>query len=166
LPRKFTGHDISCPYQTGDGSDAQSEAFLPGIRRGGCPYNTNVGCSTRRRLLAVATVAAAVASVTATTAATSAATTTAAATVWTPAATAASTFALWTSFIHDQSPAKEFLAVQCRDGLFGFRVILDFRKAKPARLPGETIAKQSERIGLNTRFRKQRLHFLFRSLER
>jgi hypothetical protein len=125
-------------------------------------------------LLAVATVAAAVASITATTAAASAATTTAmaaapattAATVWTPATTAASTFTLRTSFIHDQRPAEEFLAVQCRDGLFGFRVILDFRKAKPARLPGETIAKQSERIGLNARFRKKPLNFLFRSLER
>jgi hypothetical protein len=43
-------------------------------------------------------------------------------------------------FIHNQGPAEEFFSVQCRDGLFGFRVILDFRKAKPAGLAGETIA--------------------------
>jgi hypothetical protein len=69
-------------------------------------------------------------------------------------------------FIHDQSPAEEFFSVQCRDGLFGFRVILDFRKAKPARLAGEAIAKQSKRIGLHASFGKQRLDFLFSSLER
>jgi hypothetical protein len=69
-------------------------------------------------------------------------------------------------FIHDQGPAEKFFSVQSRNGLFGFRVILDFRKAKPARLAGETIAKQSERVGLHARFRKQRLDFLFSSLER
>jgi hypothetical protein len=73
---------------------------------------------------------------------------------------------LRTRFIHNQRPAEKFLSVQCRDGLFGFRVILNFRKAKPPRLPGEAIAKQSERIGLHARFRKERLHFLFSSLER
>jgi hypothetical protein len=93
-------------------------------------------------------------------------TTTTASAVWAPAAAAPSTFALRTRFIHNQRSAEEFLSVQRRDGLFGFRVILDFRKAKPARLPGETIAKQSEGIGLHASFRKQRLHFLFSSLER
>jgi hypothetical protein len=138
-----------------------------------CPYETILGRAKSGDRLAVATVSAAVTSITATTTAASAATTTAmaaapattAATVWTPTA-AATTFALRTSFIHDQRPAEEFLAVQCRDGLFSFRVILDFRKAKPARLAGETIAEQSERIGLNARFRKKSLNFLFRSLER
>jgi hypothetical protein len=83
-----------------------------------------------------------------------------------PTASAASTFTLWTRFVHHQRPAEEFLSIQCRDGLFGFGVIFYFREAKPARLSGETITKQSERIGLHARFRKQRLHFLFSSLER
>jgi hypothetical protein len=79
---------------------------------------------------------------------------------------AASTFALRTRFVDNQRSAEKFPAVQCRNGLFGFRVILDFRKTKPARLPRESIAEQSERIGLHASFRKQRLYFLFSSLER
>jgi hypothetical protein len=70
-----------------------------------------------------------------------AAPTASATTVAAPTARAASTFALRTRFIHNQRPAEKFLSVQCRDGLFGFRVILNFRKAKPPRLPGEAIAK-------------------------
>ena len=69
-------------------------------------------------------------------------------------ASAATTFALRTRFVDDQRSAEKFLTVQCRDGLFGFRVILDFRKTKPAGLSGESIAEQSERIGLHASFRK------------
>jgi hypothetical protein len=83
-----------------------------------------------------------------------------------PTTRTASAFALRTRFIHNQSPTEKFLSVQCRNGLFGFRVILDLRKAKPARLAGEAIAKKGERIGLHTSFGKQRLDFLFSSLER
>jgi len=61
---------------------------------------------------------------------------------------------LRTRFIHNQRSAEKFFSIQCRDGLFGFRVILDFREAKPSRLSGEAVAKQSERIGLDARFRK------------
>ncbi len=115
--------------------------------------------------IASATAATAVAAAPATPAA-SATTTASTATVAAPTATAASTFTLWTRFVHHQGPAEEFLSIQCRDGLFGFSVIFYFREAKPARLAGKAIAKQGERIGLHARFRKQRLHFLFSSLER
>jgi hypothetical protein len=89
----------------------------------------------------------------------------ASATVAAPTASTA-TFALRAGLIHDQRPTQEFLTVESRDGFFGFRVILNLREAKPTRLTGEAIAKQSERIGLYASFRKQRLHFLFRSFER
>jgi hypothetical protein len=89
----------------------------------------------------------------------------ASATVAAPTATTA-TFALRAGLIHDQRPAEEFLTVESRDGFFGFRVVLNLREAKSTRLTGEAIAKQSERIGLYASFRKQRLHFLFRSFER
>jgi hypothetical protein len=93
------------------------------------------------------------------------ATSTTAATVAAPTTTAC-TFALRTRLIHDQRAAEKFLSIQSRDGLIGFRVVLDLREAKPARLASEAIAKQRERIGLHASFRKQRRHFLFRSLER
>jgi hypothetical protein len=80
--------------------------------------------------------------------------------------TTSSAFALRTRFVHNQGPTEKFLPVQCRNGLFCFRVILDLRKAKPARLAGEAIAKKGERIGLHTSFGKQRLDFLFSSLKR
>jgi hypothetical protein len=95
-----------------------------------------------------------------------AAATSTAATVAATTASAASTFALRASLIHDQRAAEKFLSIQRRDRLFGFRVVFDFREAKPARLAGEAIAKQSERIGLHARFGKKRCHFLFRSLKR
>jgi hypothetical protein len=61
---------------------------------------------------------------------------------------------LRTRFIHNQRSAEKFLTIQCRDGLFGFGVILDFRETKTARLSGKAIAKQSERIGLHASFRE------------
>jgi hypothetical protein len=69
-------------------------------------------------------------------------------------APSAATFALRASFVDDQRPAEKFLSVQSRDGLFSLRVVLDLREAKAARLPGEAIAKQSQRIRLHARFRK------------
>jgi hypothetical protein len=93
------------------------------------------------------------------------ATSTTAATVAAPTATAC-TFALRTRLIHNQRAAEKFLSIQSRDGLIGFRIVLDLREAKPARLASEAIAKQRERIGLHASFRKQRRHFLFGSLER
>jgi hypothetical protein len=127
-----------------------------------CSYETIFGPGSSRDRLPVAAVSATVAAITAATAAASAATTTAmaaapattTAAVWTTTASAASTFTLRTRFIDHQRPAAKFLAVQCRDGLFGFRVILDFRKAKTAGLSGKAIAKQSERIGLHASFRE------------
>jgi hypothetical protein len=69
-------------------------------------------------------------------------------------AASAATFALRASFVDHQRPAEKFLSVQSRDGLFSLRVVLDLREAKAARLPGEAIAKQSQRIRLHARFRK------------
>jgi hypothetical protein len=117
--------------------------------------------------LPVAAVAAAVSSVTATSATSTPATAMAAApTTPVAASTAASTFALRTRFVHDQRPAEEFPSVESRDDLFRFRVVLDLREAKSARLTGKAIAQQGERIGLHAGLRKQRSDFLFSSLER
>jgi hypothetical protein len=43
---------------------------------------------------------------------------------------------------------------------------MNFGETEAARLPGETIAQQRERIRLYADFSKQRLHLLFRCLER
>jgi hypothetical protein len=108
--------------------------------------------------LPVATVTAATAAP-ATAAATSAVTS-ASATAVTPAmattaaATTASTFALRTRFVDDECAAQKFTPVECRDDLFGFRVVPNLGESETARLACEPIAKQSERIRLHARFRK------------
>jgi hypothetical protein len=139
-----------------------------------CPYDTMFGLASSKDRLPVAAVATAVSAIAsaATTTAVTAASATAAPSATTAATTVAAstacaaTFTLRTGFVHDERAAEKFLAIQSRDGLFGFGVIFDFRETKTARLPGETIAKQSERIGLYASFRKQRSYFLFSSLER
>jgi hypothetical protein len=129
-----------------------------------------------RRYLAVAAVAAAVAAIasatavasaSAATAAVASASTSAASAVATaPATTTASAFALGPGFVDDQSAAHEFAAVERGDRFFGFGVVVNFRETEAARLTRETIAEQSQRIGLHSGFREKRLHFLFSSLER
>jgi len=114
--------------------------------------------------LAVAIAAAAV-SAAATTATTTAATT--ASTVTTAPATPASaavaatttpaptaTFTLRAGFVDHQSAAEEILAVESGDHLFGFGVVANFSETKTAWLSRETVAKQSERIGLHADFRE------------
>jgi hypothetical protein len=84
----------------------------------------------------------------------------------TPAASTTTAFALRTGFVDDEGAAEKFLAVERGNCLFGFSVIFDFRETESARLAGEAIAKQSERIGLHARFGKKSMHVLFCSLER
>ena len=72
----------------------------------------------------------------------------------TAAATTASTFALRTRFVDDECAAQKFTPVECRDDLFGFRVVPNLGESETARLACEPIAKQSERIRLHARFRK------------
>jgi hypothetical protein len=105
------------------------------------------------------------ASATAAVASASATTTTAVASASAATATTAA-FALRAGFIDHQSAAEKFLAVQRGDGFFGFGVVFNFCETEAAGLAGETIAKQSKRIGLNARFGKKPLHILFCSLER
>jgi hypothetical protein len=123
----------------------------------------------KERELPVAAVPAAATAATATTASAAMATaTTASATTVAPApaTTAASTFTLRPCFVDDKRAAEEFPAIQGRDGLFSLRVVANLRKAEPARLTGESIAKERKRIRLHARFREQRRHLFFRSLER
>ena len=107
----------------------------------------------------------AIAAVTATTAPASASTAAAPVSTTMPAAWAASTTAmpptpsaaaltLGTRFVYNERPAKEILPVQSRDRFLRKGIVVNFRKAKAARLPGEPVAKKSQRIGLNTGFRK------------
>jgi hypothetical protein len=68
------------------------------------------------------------------------------------AATRTTTFALRTSFVHNERAAQKIFAIEGCDCFFGFRIVADFRKAKSARLAGETIAQKSERIRLHSNF--------------
>jgi hypothetical protein len=83
-----------------------------------------------------------------------------------PATTAASAFPLGMRFVDNECTSKEVLAVEGCDDFFRFRIISDFGKPEPARLPRESIPQQRERIRLHADFRKQRLYLLFRSFER
>jgi len=69
------------------------------------------------------------------------------------------------SFIHHQRPAEKIFAIQRSNRLFRFAIITKLGETKSARLTCESIAKQSERIRLESRLCKQRLHLLFRGLE-
>jgi hypothetical protein len=82
------------------------------------------------------------------------------------AATASSTATHRTSLVHDQSAPHEIFSVKSFDGFFGVRVVREFGETKTARLPSETIAQQTQLIGLHSNLRKQRGHILFRSLKR
>jgi hypothetical protein len=73
---------------------------------------------------------------------------------------------LWTRFIHYQRAAQKILAVERFDRFVCFGVVANFSETESARLAGETIAQQRERIWLHTNLRKQRRYLLFRSLER
>jgi hypothetical protein len=103
-----------------------------------------------KRLITVAPAAS-----TATSAATavSAAATTAASGAASATATAA-TFTLGTRFIDDDLAAFEISAVQGRDGLFRFAVIIDFDKSETTKLTGEAIADESDSTRGNTVFRE------------
>jgi hypothetical protein len=114
--------------------------------------------------ISVATVSAASTS-SATTAAVSAPPATATAAMTAPPATTTA-FSLWTSLVYHQCPAQKILAVERRNHFFSFRVVANFRESKTARLSREAIAQQRQGIGLHTDLCKQRLHLLFRGLER
>jgi hypothetical protein len=58
------------------------------------------------------------------------------------------------SFIHDQSASEKILAVERSDCFLSLRIVANFRETEPARLAGEAIAQQGERIGLNSNFGK------------
>jgi hypothetical protein len=76
------------------------------------------------------------------------------------------TFAHRPSFIHDEGATHEIFAVERLHSLFGGSVIIEFSEAEAARLAGEAIAKQTERVGMQVDFRKQRGHFFVSGLER
>jgi len=73
---------------------------------------------------------------------------------------------LRTRLIHDKGTPHEILPVQRCNCFFGFRIVLDFRKTKPARLSSESVAKKSQIIRLHSHFREQSMHLLFRGLKR
>jgi hypothetical protein len=50
-------------------------------------------------------------------------------------------------------------------GLFGGSVIVEFREAEAARLAGETVSKQTQRVGMQIDFRKQRGDLFVSGLE-
>jgi len=95
-----------------------------------------------------------------------AASTSTATTTVSSATASAATFPLWTCFVHHERAAKKVSAVESGNHLFSFRIVAHFGKTEAARLARKTIAKQRQRIRLHAHFRKQRLHLLFRSLER
>jgi hypothetical protein len=72
-----------------------------------------------------------------------------AAAVTTARTSAPAAFALRTRFVYDERPAEKFLAVQRRDCFFGFGVVMNLGETKPARLAGETVAKQRQRVRLH-----------------
>ena len=97
---------------------------------------------------AASTAAATATSVTATatsSAATSATARTAA------AATATAAFRHGTRFIHNQSAAEEILPVAHGDGTLCFAVVFEIDKSKTARLAGEAIPNDLDRVGTETR---------------
>jgi hypothetical protein len=70
----------------------------------------------------------------------------------TTSAAGASAFTLRTRLIHDQRAAQEILAVKRFDRFICFGVVANLGETETARLPGETIAQQRERIRLDTNF--------------
>jgi hypothetical protein len=88
-----------------------------------------------------------------TSASTTAATTARTATTTSAAAatgTAATAFAHRPSFIHHQRTAQKILAIAGLNGAFRLFVIAEFREAESARLTGEFIADDLNRIGLES----------------
>jgi hypothetical protein len=81
-------------------------------------------------------------------------------------ASSASAFTLRARLVDYQRAAQEILAVQRRDGFFGFRIIADFRETEAARLARETVAEQRQRIRLHPDLCKQPCNIFFRSFER
>jgi len=69
-------------------------------------------------------------------------------------ATASAAILLWPRFIDHESTTKELLSIEGRDHFFRFGIIANLGKAEPARLAGEAVAKQSQRIRLDTYFSK------------
>src|SRR5271167_3764166 len=84
-------------------------------------------------------------------AATASATAAASATVRATATTTTSTFAHRSRFIHHQRPTHEFLAVAGLDRPFRGCVVRELGESKAARLTGEFIANDLDRIGMNRR---------------
>jgi len=124
---------------------------------------------TQKKKLTVAAVPATATATTpaSTTAAMATAPTASAATVApAPAATTPATFPLRPCFVDNKRAAQELPAIQSRYGLFSLRVVANLRKAEPAGLTGESIAKERKRIRLYAGFREQCRHLFFRSLER
>jgi hypothetical protein len=83
-----------------------------------------------------------------------AATTASAATVAPAPATTATTLPLRPRFVDDKRAAQELAAIQSRNGLFSLRVVANLRETEPARLAGESVAKERKRIRLNAGFRE------------
>jgi hypothetical protein len=61
-------------------------------------------------------------------------------------------FALRAGFVDNQRSAEKILAVERGDCFFRFLVVADFGEAEAARLPGEPVAEQRERIRRNPDF--------------
>ncbi|MGC1386178.1 MAG: hypothetical protein WA823_20570 [Candidatus Acidiferrales bacterium] len=57
------------------------------------------------------------------------------------AAAGSTAFPLRTRFVDHQRAAQEILSVEGFDRFFGFGIIRELRKTKPARLAGETVAQ-------------------------
>lgn len=83
-----------------------------------------------------------------------------------PAASASAALTLRAGFIDHQGTPQKFLSVESRDGFFRFGIILKLGKAKSPRLPGETVAQESEQIRLSTYLCKQGLHLFLCRFER
>lgn len=91
---------------------------------------------------------------------------TSAATVSAAPTASAAALTLRASFIHHQGTPQKFLAVESRDSFFGFAIVLKLGEAKSPRLPGETVAKECEQIGLSSYLCKQGLDLFLCRFER
>jgi hypothetical protein len=73
---------------------------------------------------------------------------------------------LRTSFVHHQRAPQEILPVQRFDRFSCIRIVCDFSESKSARLIGNPVAQQTDRIGLDSDFREQSCDLIFGSFKR
>ena len=109
---------------------------------------------------AASTTAATATSVTAT----AASSPTTSATARTAAAATTPAFRHGTRFIHHQSAAEEILPVAHGDGTLCFAVVFEIDKSETARLAGEAIPNDLDRVGTETRAREPILQLCFGGL--